>query len=265
MSPGTTQPIGRSSGRASAGVGVAGPEDRLDPAVLDEDPPVVEPGPVDDVEEVRDADQDAVGGHAASVAGTGYHAPHDHADLAPVHRRPRRRPPARRRTRWPSSSASRSTSRSPSRRRSAARPTSSAGSVTSTRADRGDGSGRPRRGLPRATGASTASRARWPARSRRCARRSRPTTATTPARVWTRGGDGPDLERRLLGLPGIGEMKAKSLIAVLGKRFGVRPPGYDDGRADLADPRRRRLGRGAGDLPGRQARPQGRHAGRAEG
>ena len=23
-------------------------------------------------------------------------------------------------------------------------------------------------------------------------------------------------------------MKAKSLIAVLGKRFGVRPPGYDD-------------------------------------
>ena len=31
----------------------------------------------------------------------------------------------------------------------------------------------------------------------------------------------------LLSLPGIGEMKAKSLIAVLGKRFDVRPPGYD--------------------------------------
>ena len=28
-------------------------------------------------------------------------------------------------------------------------------------------------------------------------------------------------------LPGIGEMKAKSIIAVLGNRFGVRPPGYD--------------------------------------
>jgi len=46
-------------------------------------------------------------------------------------------------------------------------------------------------------------------------------------RVWTEAADGPDLERRLLGLPGIGDMKAKSMIAVLGKRFGVRPPGYE--------------------------------------
>jgi len=46
-------------------------------------------------------------------------------------------------------------------------------------------------------------------------------------RVWTEATDGADLERRLLGLPGIGQMKAKSLIAVLGKRFGVRPPGYE--------------------------------------
>jgi uncharacterized HhH-GPD family protein len=48
------------------------------------------------------------------------------------------------------------------------------------------------------------------------------------ARVWRDAVDGPDLERRLLDLPGIGGMKAKALIAVLGKRFGVRPPGYDD-------------------------------------
>ena len=46
-------------------------------------------------------------------------------------------------------------------------------------------------------------------------------------RVWRDAVDGPDLEKRLLGLPGIGEMKAKSLIAVLGNRFGVRPPGYE--------------------------------------
>lgn len=46
-------------------------------------------------------------------------------------------------------------------------------------------------------------------------------------RVWGEATDGRDLEKRLLGLPGIGEMKAKALIAVLGKRFGVRPPGYD--------------------------------------
>lgn len=46
------------------------------------------------------------------------------------------------------------------------------------------------------------------------------------ASVWREAPDGPSLEARLLSLPGIGEMKAKSLIAVLGKRFGVRPPGY---------------------------------------
>ncbi len=46
-------------------------------------------------------------------------------------------------------------------------------------------------------------------------------------RVWTEAVDGRDLEARLLRLPGIGEMKAKSLIAVLGKQFGVRPPGYE--------------------------------------
>ena len=26
-------------------------------------------------------------------------------------------------------------------------------------------------------------------------------------------------------------MKARSLLAILGKRFGVRPPGWEDGRA----------------------------------
>ena len=48
------------------------------------------------------------------------------------------------------------------------------------------------------------------------------------ARVWTEATDGRDLEARLRGLPGFGEMKTKSVIAVLGNRFGVRPPGYDD-------------------------------------
>ena len=47
------------------------------------------------------------------------------------------------------------------------------------------------------------------------------------ARVWTEAADGPRLEARLLALPGIGEMKAKSIIAVLGNRFGIRPPGYE--------------------------------------
>jgi uncharacterized HhH-GPD family protein len=47
------------------------------------------------------------------------------------------------------------------------------------------------------------------------------------SRVWTEARDGADLERRLLALPGIGEMKAKTIIAVLGKRLGVRPPGWE--------------------------------------
>jgi uncharacterized HhH-GPD family protein len=48
------------------------------------------------------------------------------------------------------------------------------------------------------------------------------------SRVWTEATDGKDLELRLLRLPGVGEMKAKTLIAILGKRFGVRPPGWED-------------------------------------
>jgi uncharacterized HhH-GPD family protein len=45
------------------------------------------------------------------------------------------------------------------------------------------------------------------------------------SRIWREARDGKDLERRLLGLPGIGEMKARSLIAILGKQLGVALPG----------------------------------------
>ena len=48
------------------------------------------------------------------------------------------------------------------------------------------------------------------------------------ARVWNEASTGRDLEQRLLGLPGIGPMKARSLIAILGKRFGIRPSGWED-------------------------------------
>ena len=41
------------------------------------------------------------------------------------------------------------------------------------------------------------------------------------ARVWTEAADGADLRRRISALPGFGEMKVKSLGAVLAKRFGV--------------------------------------------
>ena len=40
-------------------------------------------------------------------------------------------------------------------------------------------------------------------------------------RVWTEAADGADLRQRISSLPGFGEMKIKSLSAVLAKRFDV--------------------------------------------
>jgi uncharacterized HhH-GPD family protein len=42
------------------------------------------------------------------------------------------------------------------------------------------------------------------------------------SRIWTDAADGDDLKRRIEALPGYGEMKVKSLSAVLAKHFGVR-------------------------------------------
>ncbi len=48
------------------------------------------------------------------------------------------------------------------------------------------------------------------------------------SRIWTDAADGADLAKRLGALPGIGGMKVRSLIAVLGKRLGVKLPGLED-------------------------------------
>jgi uncharacterized HhH-GPD family protein len=48
------------------------------------------------------------------------------------------------------------------------------------------------------------------------------------ARIWNDASDAHDLEQRLLGLPGIGPMKAQTLLAILGKRFGIKPAGWDE-------------------------------------
>jgi uncharacterized HhH-GPD family protein len=47
-------------------------------------------------------------------------------------------------------------------------------------------------------------------------------------KIWREAKDGADLQARLLELPGIGEMKAKTILAVLGKRYGVSLPGMAD-------------------------------------
>ena len=46
-------------------------------------------------------------------------------------------------------------------------------------------------------------------------------------RIWTEATDGPDLKRRLLALPGIGEMKAAAILSILGRRLGLELPGLD--------------------------------------
>lgn len=47
-------------------------------------------------------------------------------------------------------------------------------------------------------------------------------------RVWTEAADAPDLKRRLLGLPGMGDMKTRSLLAVLAKRLAVGLDGWEE-------------------------------------
>lgn len=46
-------------------------------------------------------------------------------------------------------------------------------------------------------------------------------------RIWREAKDGADLHARLLALPGFGPMKAETLVAILGKRLGVTPAGWE--------------------------------------
>lgn len=48
------------------------------------------------------------------------------------------------------------------------------------------------------------------------------------ARLWTDASDARDLQRRIAALPGFGDMKVRSLTAVLAKLLGVRPTGIDE-------------------------------------
>jgi uncharacterized HhH-GPD family protein len=48
------------------------------------------------------------------------------------------------------------------------------------------------------------------------------------SRLWTDAADGRDLQRRIAALPGFGEMKVGSLMAVLAKRLDVRPAGMEE-------------------------------------
>ena len=45
--------------------------------------------------------------------------------------------------------------------------------------------------------------------------------------VWREARDGDDLAARIKKLPGFGEMKVKILVAVLAKKFNVKPKGWE--------------------------------------
>src|SRR5437899_843205 len=45
--------------------------------------------------------------------------------------------------------------------------------------------------------------------------------------VWRDAKDGVELAARIKKLPGFGDMKTKILVAILAKKFGVRPPGWE--------------------------------------
>ncbi len=46
-------------------------------------------------------------------------------------------------------------------------------------------------------------------------------------RIWGGAADAKDLYKRLIALPGIGEMKAGTIVALLAKRYGIKPAGWE--------------------------------------
>ncbi|WP_327709913.1 Fe-S cluster assembly protein HesB [Streptomyces sp. NBC_00464] len=54
--------------------------------------------------------------------------------------------------------------------------------------------------------------------------------------VWTGATTGAELRRRLNALPGFGTQKAQIFLALLGKQFGVRPPGWQEAAGPYGEP-----------------------------
>ncbi len=50
---------------------------------------------------------------------------------------------------------------------------------------------------------------------------------STPENIWMTAKDGTELYGRLRALPGFGEAKARIFVALLGRRLGTAPPGWE--------------------------------------
>jgi uncharacterized HhH-GPD family protein len=88
------------------------------------------------------------------------------------------------------------------------------------------------------------------------------------SRMYASAATGEELKRLIASLPGFGEQKASIFVALLGKRFGITPPGWEEaaggyGRAgtfvsvaDIADPASLQMVREAKRLAKAQAKAQ---------
>jgi uncharacterized HhH-GPD family protein len=56
------------------------------------------------------------------------------------------------------------------------------------------------------------------------------------AAVWTSAQDGTQLLANVKALPGFGEQKARIFVALLGKQFAVRPPGWQEASSPFGEP-----------------------------
>ena len=53
--------------------------------------------------------------------------------------------------------------------------------------------------------------------------------------LWETADPGAELYRRLKALPGFGDQKARIFVALLAKRLGVQPPGWQEAAGPYAD------------------------------
>ncbi|HBL08827.1 MAG TPA: Fe-S cluster assembly protein HesB, partial [Acidimicrobiaceae bacterium] len=72
------------------------------------------------------------------------------------------------------------------------------------------------------------------------------------AAVWTAVGSGESLYGRLVDLPGYGAEKSRIFVALLAKRMGVAPAGWEDSAGPFADDKPRSVA----DIDGPEALAQ---------